>query len=127
MENRAEINKILFLIKYDYRWFYYFNEQMNSFKSQYIHKYNNKNKYKVYLVTREKYNKRLQKKKYFENLYLKNKFLYYTIFLAKLFSKYIRKQLYNDIIYLCKSGIITFTIEYFGFKNKLKHFLPSLI
>ena len=24
-------------------------------------------------------------------------------------------------------GDITFTIEYFGFKNKLKHFLPSLI
>ena len=125
MENANQTNKILVLIKYDYRFLYFFKDQMTSFKNQYVHKYDNKNKYKVFLVTREKYNKRLQKKKYYENLYLRNKYLYYTIFIAKLFSKYIRKQLYEDLFSLGKSAIITFIIEYFGFKTKFKKLLPS--
>ena len=125
MENANQINKILVLIKYDYRFLYFFKDQMTSFKNQYVHEYDNKNKYKVFLVTKEKYNKRLQKKKYYENLYLRNKYLYYTIFIAKLFSKYIRKQLYEDLFSLGKSAIITFIIEYFGFKTKFKKLLPS--
>ena len=125
MENVNQINKIMVLIKYDYRLLYYFKDQMTSFKSQYVYKYDNENKYKVFLVTREKYNKRIQKKRYYENLYLRNKYLYYAIFIEKLFSKYIRKHLYKDLLSLLKSAIITFAIEYFGLKTKFQKFLPS--
>ena len=120
-----KINKIVILINYDYRYLYFFKDQMNSFKNQYVHKYN-KNKYEVFLVTKEKYQKRLQKKKYYENLYLRNKYLYYVIFMEKLFSKYIRKQLYKDIISILKSAFITFLFEYFSVKSKLQQFLPSI-
>ena len=93
-------NKIVSLIKYDYRFLFYFKDQMDSLMNYYVHKFsNNKEKYQVYLITRQKYIKRLQKKKYYENLYLRNKLLYYIIFTEKLFSKYIRKQLYKDLIY----------------------------
>ena len=127
MENANQINKILVLIKYDYRFLYFFKDQMTSFKKQYVHKYDNKNKYKVFLVTREKYNKRLQKKKYYENLYLRNKLLYYIIFTEKLFSKYIRKQLYKDLIYLLKSTVISFIIEIIGLKFDTKKLLPFIV
>ena len=120
------MNKMIILIKYDYRWIYHFNEQMNLLKNHYFHKYNNKNKYEIFLITREKYKKSLQKKKYYEDLYLKNKILYYIIFIEKLFSKYVRKQLYKDLISLFKSSIISFILEYFGFKTKFKKYLPFL-
>ena len=125
MENVNQINKIMVLIKYDYRLLYYFKDQFTSFKSQYVYQYDNENKYKVFLVTKEKYNKRIQKKRYYENLYLRNKYLYYAIFIEKLFSKYIRKYLYKDLLSLLKSAIITFAIEYFGLKTKFQKFLPS--
>ena len=122
MEN---INKIIILINYDYRLFYYFREQMTSFKKQYVHKYNNKNKYEVYLIPRKKYFKRLQKQKYYENLYLKNKIMFYLLFMEKLFSKYIRKHLYKDLFAILQSSFITFIFGYFGHKINLKKLLPS--
>ena len=120
------MNKMIILIKFDYRYIYLFNEQMNLLKNQYYHKYNTNNKYEVFLITREKYNKSLQKKKYYEELYLKNKILYYIVFMEKLFSKYIRKQLYKDLVSLFKSSIISFILEYFGFKTTIKKYLPFL-
>ena len=116
-------DKIKTLIKYDYRFLFYFKEQMISFQKQYVYKYDNKNKYQIYLITREKYNKSLRKKEYYEKLYLRNKYLYYIIFSQKLFSKYIRKQLYKDLISLFKSVLITFILEYFGVKTKLKQLI----
>ena len=121
-----QMNKMIILIKFDYRYIYLFNEQINLLKNKYYHKYNTKNKYEVFLITREKYKKSLQKKKYYEDLYLKNKILYYIIFIEKLFSKYIRKQLYKDLISLFKSSLISFILEYFGFKTIIKKYLPFL-
>ena len=121
-------NKIVSLIKYDYRFLFYFKDQMDSLMNYYVHKFsNNKEKYQVYLITREKYIKRLQKKKYYENLYLRNKLLYYIIFTEKLFSKYIRKQLYKDLIYLLKSTVISFIIEIIGLKFDTKKLLPFFV
>ena len=121
-------NKIVSLIKYDYRFLFYFKDQMDSLMNYYVHKFsNNKEKYQVYLITRQKYIKRLQKKKYYENLYLRNKLLYYIIFTEKLFSKYIRKQLYKDLIYLLKSAVISFIIEIIGLKFDTKKLLPFFV
>ena len=121
-------NKIVSLIKYDYRFLFYFKAQMDSLMNYYVHKFsNNKEKYQVYLITRQKYIKRLQKKKYYENLYLRNKLLYYIIFTEKLFSKYIRKQLYKDLIYLLKSTVISFIIEIIGLKFDTKKLLPFFV
>ena len=121
-------NKIVSLIKYDYRFLFYFKDQMDSLMNYYVHKFsNNKEKYQVYLITRQKYIKRLQKKKYYENLYLRNKLLYYIIFTEKLFSKYIRKQLYKDLIYLLKSTLISFIIEIIGLKFDTKKLLPFIV
>ena len=121
-------NKIVSLIKYDYRFLFYFKDQMDSLTNYYVHKFsNNKEKYQVYLITRQKYIKRLQKKKYYENLYLRNKLLYYIIFTEKLFSKYIRKQLYKDLIYLLKSTVISFIIEIIGLKFDTKKLLPFFV
>ena len=121
-------NKIVSLIKYDYRFLFYFKDQMDSLMNYYVHKFsNNKEKYQVYLITRQKYIKRLQKKKYYENLYLRNKLLYYIIFTEKLFSKYIRKQLYKDLIYLLKSTVISFIIEIIGLKFDTKKLLPFFV
>ena len=121
-------NKIVSLIKYDYRFLFYFKDQMDSLMNYYVHKFsNNKEKYQVYLITRQKYIKRLQKKKYYENLYLRNKLLYYIIFTEKLFSKYIRKQLYKDLIYLLKSAVISFIIEIIGLKFDTKKLLPFIV
>ena len=121
-------NKIVSLIKYDYRFLFYFKDQMDSLMNYYVHKFsNNKEKYQVYLITRQKYIKRLQKKKYYENLYLRNKLLYYIIFTEKLFSKYIRKQLYKDLIYLLKSTVISFIIEIIGLKFDTKKLLPFIV
>ena len=41
----SQINKIICLMKYDYRYLFYFNNQTNSLKEQFIRKYDNKNKY----------------------------------------------------------------------------------
>ena len=121
-------NKIVSLIKYDYRFLFYFKDQMDSLMNYYVHKFsNNIEKYQVYLITREKHIKRLQKKKYYENLYLRNKLLYYIIFTEKLFSKYIRKQLYKDLIYLLKSTVISFIIEIIGLKFDTKKLLPFIV
>ena len=121
-------NKIVSLIKYDYRFLFYFKDQMDSLMNYQVHKFsNNKEKYQVYLITRQKYIKRLQKKKYYENLYLRNKLLYYIIFTEKLFSKYIRKQLYKDLIYLLKSTVISFIIEIIGLKFDTKKLLPFFV
>ena len=121
-------NKIVSLIKYDYRFLFYFKDQMDSLMNYYVHKFsNNIEKYQVYLISREKYIKRLQKKKYYENLYLRNKLLYYIIFTEKLFSKYIRKQLYKDLIYLLKSAVISFIIEIIGLKFDTKKLLPFFV
>ena len=121
-------NKIVSLIKYDYRFLFYFKDQMDSLMNYYVHNFsNNKEKYQVYLITRQKYIKRLQKKKYYENLYLRNKLLYYIIFTEKLFSKYIRKQLYKDLIYLLKSTVISFIIEIIGLKFDTKKLLPFIV
>ena len=121
-------NKIVSLIKYDYRFLFYFKDQMDSLMNYYVHKFsNNIEEYQVYLISREKYIKRLQKKKYYENLYLRNKLLYYIIFTEKLFSKYIRKQLYKDLIYLLKSTVISFIIEIIGLKFDTKKLLPFFV
>ena len=121
-------NKIVSLIKYDYRFLFYFKDQMDSLMNYYVHKFsNNKEKYQVYLITRQKYIKIIQKKKYYENLYLRNKLLYYIIFTEKLFSKYIRKQLYKDLIYLLKSAVISFIIEIIGLKFDTKKLLPFFV
>ena len=120
----AEINQhIIALIKYDYKYLFFFNNQMNSFKGQFVQKYN-KNKYQIYLITREKNIKRLKKKKYYEDLYLKNKYTYYIIFTEKVVSKYIRKQLYKDLLSISKSFIINFILEIIGIKKMLKKQLP---
>ena len=120
----AQINQIMTLLKYDYKYFYFFRTQVKSFQKEFVHKYNNKNKYQIYLITQEKYNKRLKKKKYYENLYLNNKYQYYIIFTEKVFSKYLRKQLYKDLFSLVKSIMVNIILEYFGIKKKLKKILP---
>ena len=124
MEKKVNNYQLINLIKYDYRYFYFFNNEMKFYKEQFIQKYNNKNKYQIYLITKEKYIKRIKKKKYYENLYLKNKYVYYFIFTEKVMSKYIRKQLYKDLFSLLKSILINLLLEYFGIKKKLKKLLP---
>ena len=119
-----EINKITNLVKYNYRYIYFFNEQMDSYNEQFYKKYNNRNKYRIYLMSKEKNNKRIRKKKYYEQLYLNNKYRYYIIFTEKVFSKYIRKQLYKDLFSLVKSIMVNIILEYFGIKKKLKKILP---
>ena len=84
-----QTNRIIILIKYDYRNFYFFTNQINSYKEQFFQKYNKANKYEINLVTKDKYYKRIKKKKYYENLYLRNKYLYYMIFTEKVISKYL--------------------------------------
>ena len=121
-----QTNRIIILIKYDYRNFYFFTNQINSYKEQFFQKYNKPNKYEINLVTKDKYYKRIKKKKYYENLYLKNKYLYYMIFTEKVISKYLRKQLYKDLFSLSKSVAISLIFEYFGFKKKLKKYIPLL-
>ena len=121
-----QVNKIVILIKYDYRNFYFFNNQMNLYRKHYLNKYNKENKYKLYLITKEKYNKRLKKKKYYENIYLNNKYSYYIIFTEKVISKYLRKQLYKDALSLLKSMIVNLILEYFGIRKKLKEYIPLL-
>ena len=120
----AQINKIISLINYDYKYLYYFNNQMISFKKQFVRTYNNKNKYQIYLISIEKNNKRIRKKKYYEDLYLRNKYMYYIIFTEKVFSKYLRKQLYKDLLSLAKSLILNIILEYFGIKKKIHKLLP---
>ena len=110
-------------MKYDYRYLFYFNNQTNSLKEQFIRKYDNKNKYQVFLITKEKNQKRLRKKRYYENLYLKNKYIYYLIFTEKVMSKYIRKQLYKDLLGLAKSIILNIILDYLGIMKKLKKML----
>ena len=120
----AEINQhIIALIKYDYKYLFFFNNQMNSFKGQFVQKYN-KNKYQIYLITREKNIKRLKKKKYYEDLYLKNKYMYYIIFTEKVMSKYFRKQLYKDLLTVSKTLIINIIFELFGIKKLMNNYLP---
>jgi len=121
-----QTNRIIILIKYDYRNFYFFTNQINSYKEQFFQKYNKSNKYEINLVTKDKYYKRIKKKKYYENLYLRNKYLYYMIFTEKVISKYLRKQLYKDLFSLSKSVAISLIFEYFGFKKKLKKYIPLL-
>ena len=121
-----QTNRIIILIKYDYRNFYFFTNQINSYKEQFFQKYNKSNKSEINLVTKDKYYKRIKKKKYYENLYLKNKYLYYMIFTEKVISKYLRKQLYKDLFSLSKSVAISLIFEYFGFKKKLKKYIPLL-
>lgn len=121
----AQINQMLTLVKYDYRYLYYFNKQMTSFKEQLVHKYNKNNNYQIYLISIEKNNKRKRKKWYYEKLYIKNKYLYYAIFTEKVFSKYIRKQLFKDLLTLSKSLIMNLILEYFGIKKKLKKCLTN--
>jgi len=119
-------NRIIILIKYDYRYFYFFTNQINSYKEQFFQKYNKENKYEINLVTKDKYYKRIKKKKYYENLYLRNKYLYYIIFTEKIISKYLRKQLYKDLFSLSKSVVISLIFEYFGIKKKIKKYIPLL-
>ena len=121
-----QTNRIIILIKYDYRNFYFFTNQINSYKEQYFQKYNQSNKYEVNLVSKDKYYKRIKKKKYYENLYLRNKYYYYIIFTEKVISKYLRKQLYKDLLSLSKSVVISLILEYFGFKKKIKKYIPLL-
>ena len=119
----AKVNQIISIIKYDYRYIYFFNNQINSLSAQFIYKYDNKKKYQIFLITKEKNNKRIRKKKYYENLYLRNKYLYYIIFTEKVMSKYVRKQLFKDLLGLAKSILIDMIFEYFGIKKKLKNIL----
>ena len=120
----SQINKMITLLNYDYKYFYYFSIQVKSVQKKYVHKFNNKNQYQIYLVTQEKYNKRIKKKKYYENLYLNNKYQYYIIFTEKVISKYLRKQLYKDFLSITKSIIINILLEFLGIKKKLKNYLP---
>ena len=119
----AQINKIISLINYDYKYLFYFNNQMISIKKQFVHKYNNENKYQLYLISIEKHNKRIRKKKYYENLYLRNKYMYYIIFSEKVISKYIRKQLYKDVLAIVKSLILNLILEYFDVRKKIQKLL----
>ena len=119
----AKVNQIISIIKYDYRYIYFFNNQINSLSAQFIYKYDNKKKYQIFLITKEKNKKRIRKKKYYENLYLRNKYLYYIIFTEKVMSKYVRKQLFKDLLGLAKSILIDMIFEYFGIKKKLKNIL----
>ena len=119
----AKVNQIISIIKYDYRYIYFFNNQINSLSAQFIYKYDNKKKYQIFLITKEKNNKRIRKKKYYENLYLRNKYLYYIIFTEKVMSKYVRKQLFKDLLGLAKSILTDMIFEYFGIKKKLKNIL----
>ena len=121
-----QTNRIIILIKYDYRNFYFFTNQLNSYKEQFFQKYNKANKYEINLVTKDKYYKRIKKKKYYENLYLRNKYLYYMIFTEKVISKYLRKQLYKDLLSLSKSVVISLIFEFFGIKKKIKKYIPLL-
>ena len=121
-----QTNRIIILIKYDYRNFYFFTNQINSYKEQFFQKYNKANKYEINLVTKDKYYKRIKKKKYYENLYLRNKYLYYMIFTEKVISKYLRKQLYKDLLSLSKSVVISLIFEFFGIKKKIKKYIPLL-
>ena len=120
----AQINQIISLIKYDYKYIFFFNNQMISLKKQFVSKYDDKNKYQLYLISKEKNQKRIRKKKYYENLYLRNKYMYYIIFTEKVISKYIRKQLYKDLLALAKSLILNIILEYFGIKKKIHKLLP---
>ena len=119
----ATVNQIINIIKYDYRYLYFFNNQINSMRAQFIYKYDNKKKYQIFLITKEKNKKRIRKKKYYENLYLRNKYLYYIIFTEKVMSKYVRKQLFKDLLGLTKSILVNMIFEYFGIKKKLKNIL----
>ena len=119
----AEVNQIISIIKYDYRYLYFFNNQINSLRAQFIYKYDNKKKYQIFLITKEKNKKRIRKKKYYENLYLRNKYLYYIIFTEKVMSKYVRKQLFKDLLGLAKSILVNMIFEYFGIKKKLKNII----
>ena len=97
---------------------------MNSYKSQFVQKYNKQNNYQIYIITREKNIKRLKKKKYYEDLYLKNKYTYYIIFTEKVMSKYFRKQLYKDLLTVSKTLIINIIFELFGINKLMKNYLP---
>ena len=119
----AKVNQIISIIKYDYRYLYFFNNQINSLRAQFIYKYDNKKKYQIFLITKEKNKKRIRKKKYYENLYLRNKYLYYIIFTEKVMSKYVRKQLFKDLLGLAKSILVNMIFEYFGIKKKLKNII----
>ena len=118
-----KINKIVDLIKYDYRHLYFFGKQMNLYKKQYYHKNDRKNKYKIYLISYQKYQKRLIKERYYQNLYLQNKYLYYIIFTEKLASKYFRKQLYKDILSIIQGILIKFVLNFFGIQKVFKGLL----
>ena len=119
----AKVNQIISIMKYDYRYLYFFNNQINSLKEQFIHKYDKKDKYQLFLITKEKNQKRLRKKKYYENLYLRNKYIYYIIFTEKVMSKYVRKQLYKDLLGFAKSIVVNIILEYLGIRKKLSNFL----
>ena len=122
----AQINQIITLIKYDYRNLLYFNNRMNLLKEQFYDKYNDENPFKIYLITKEKYNKKKKKEEYYVNLYFQNKYKYYIIFSGKLLSKYIRKQFPKDLIKLFRSMVITLLLEYFGIAKKIKSFFKFL-
>ena len=124
MEKNISNKQVINLIKYNYRYFFFCNNHINAYKEQFVHNYNDTNKYQIYLITKEKYYKRMKKKKYYENLYLKNKYIYYFIFTEKVISKYLRKQLYKDLLSLLKSIIISLLFQYFGIKQKIKKLLP---
>jgi hypothetical protein len=74
---------------------------------------------KIYILPIEKQKKFNLKQKQLKRLYILNRNKYYLFFIYKLLSKYIRKQLINDLISTSKSCLLIYILENIWSQNSI--------
>ena len=97
----------------------YNNQKINEFLLWKNQKYSSEEQ-KIYIIPIEKQNKLIFKQKQIRMLFENYKSKYYFLFIYKLFSKYIRKQMIYDILSITKNCFIFYIIGNIWNFNKKK-------
>jgi hypothetical protein len=97
----------------------YNNPRINEFLLWKNQKYSSEEQ-KIYIIPIEKQNKLIFKQKQIRMLFENYKSKYYLLFIYKLFSKYIRKQMIYDILSITKNCFIFYIIGNIWNFNKKK-------